>query len=401
MDRFGCVQKKWIPIIFLILLLGGMFWSRALMSMTQGLWAIYALSRYKEISFKEPLFLWSILPLFLWLLGAYQQPFAPVNFDYLLTLAMYPATVLVVQQTNIHVQQNQWIKIWLGAALIGLLYPLGYYATHIVVANQAYGTGQSLPTFMDTDHVRFSIFLCSALLFLIYFPIYTKNLRAAFILFLTAVILFLSVRTGWAILIIFLLLFPLLTLKSILNLPFYKMVLGIALLFFLVVVSYELFPTIQQKIAYSIWDWKQFHPGNYNPNYSDGTRRAINFSAWKSITDANGSNTGWAGIPTVLRQSFSHYFNEAKTEFGWPFNQWLFWWMGSGCWGMIAFSVWLFYPVFVGLKKKNTAIVIWTIAIAISCLVETTLNYQYGVFLHIWPLALLWKKDTNAVRDNS
>ncbi|MEY2902219.1 MAG: hypothetical protein RLY89_1325, partial [Bacteroidota bacterium] len=32
------------------------------------------------------------------------------------------------------------------------------------------------------------------------------------------------------------------------------------------------------------------------------------------------------------------------------------------------------------------------IAIAISCLIETNLNYQYGVFLHIFLVALYWQR---------
>ena len=54
---------------------------------------------------------------------------------------------------------------WIHAALIALLYPLGWFLLHASEAFELYGQGRTLPVFMDTDHVRFSIFLCSAMFF--------------------------------------------------------------------------------------------------------------------------------------------------------------------------------------------------------------------------------------------
>ncbi len=393
--------KKQLPVFFLILLLAGMFWSRALMSLTQGLWLIYALTMgWKQLTIKTPLLIWSLIPLLFWVFGAYQAPFAKANLDLALTLAMYPATVIIVQDTDNKIRENQWLKIWLFAALIGLAYPLTHYFLNSHLANEGYGAGKSLPTFMDTDHVRFSIFLCSALLFLCCFPFWNKKLRISMGIFLLFVILFLSVRTGWVILLSMGLLFPILRYLQIKKYAIKKMLFGLLLLFVAISISYALFPSMQQKIAYSIWDWNQFEPGKYQPNYSDGTRMAINYAAWKSI-QSGASNIGWANIPTSLNQSFSKYFNGAKTEFGWPFNQWLFWWMGAGWWGMFLFSGWLFYPIWEGWKNKNMGLIIWTIAIAFSCLAETTINYQYGAFLHIFPLAMLWKYRASVIFDNS
>ena len=170
---------------------------------------------------------------------------------------------------------------------------------------------------------------------------------------------------------------------------------GIILFTSILVLSYLIVPTIHQKIAYSIWDWQQFQPGKYDPNYSDGTRRAINLSAWNSINNRSNINAGWSGISNILQESFTRNFANQKTEYGWPFNQWLFWWMGSGWWGMLLFTGWLLYPLFINIKKIDAGLICWTIAIALSCIVESTLNYQFGVFLHIWPIAFMWKKATS------
>ncbi|OYU56324.1 MAG: hypothetical protein CFE25_03515 [Chitinophagaceae bacterium BSSC1] len=369
-----------------------MFWSRALMSLTQGAWCMFAIAiGWKQLSWKNPLFIWSLAPMALWLLGAYQGPMSQANGDLALTWAMYPATVLVVQTTSAEIRQNHWIKIWLAAAFVGAAYPIGYFLTHAFSAVQDYGQGKSLPTFMDTDHVRFSIFLCASFLLLLTQPILQKKIRFFLAAVLAIIIVFLSVRTGWAILILTLFLYPLLEWKQLQAITKNKAGYLIFIVLTLMTSAYFLFPTVQQKIAYSIWEWKQFQPGQYNPTYSDGTRRAINWAAWQAIQEGH-SNAGWAGIPATLSQSFTQLFNGQSTEFGWPFNQWLFWWMGAGWWTMILFSGWLLYPIWQGIKLKEPGLVIWTIAIAISCLIETTLNYQFGAFLHLFPLALYWQQ---------
>jgi hypothetical protein len=362
------------------------------MSLTQAVWCIYAIViGWKQFSWKNPLLLWSLCPAVLWFFGAYQSPMAQANGDLALTWVMYPATVLVVQSTASDIRENHWIKIWLAATLISVAYPIGYYMTHSFSAVQDYGQGKSLPTFMDTDHVRFSIFLCASFLLLLIQPILQKKIRFFLAAILAIIIVFLSVRTGWAILILTLFLYPLLEWKKLQAIAKNKAGFLIAIALALIASAYFLFPTVQQKIAYSIWEWKQFQPQQYNPTYSDGTRRAINWAAWQAIQEGH-SNAGWAGIPATLSASFSQLFKGQSTEFGWPFNQWLFWYMGAGWWTMLLFSGWLLYPIWQGIKLKEPGLVIWTIAITISCLIETNLNYQYGAFLHIFPLALFWQR---------
>lgn len=396
--------KKQLSIYFLIILLGGLFWSRALLSITVLVWAVIAMVQLYQTDrsfLKSTQFRWSLLPILLWLLGAWQEPTGNLNLEYLLTLSAYPATLLIVQSTPKELIENKWIKIWLAATVVGLSYPIYWYFKNFTAINQAYGSGQSLPTFMDTDHVRFSILLCSSFLLVLCTDLFQKKLQRLFAATLFIAILFLSVRTGWILVLSILFIYALLNLLFRDNKNKYSIFIGTLAVLILLLVAYSIFPTIQQKLAYSIWEWHQFQPGKFNPNFSDGTRRAINYTAWETIKNNPSLNTGWQGVPSVLQYSFQKYFNTTLTEFGWPFNQWLYWWMGSGWWGMLLFSGWLFYPIIKALKQKQIGIICWTIAIALSCLVETTLNYQYGVLLHIFPLAMLWKITATSAGDNS
>jgi hypothetical protein len=395
--------KKKLPVYLLILLLGSLFWSRAILSITVVSWAVLAFCQIiKEdpLFFKTTIFKWSMAPLVFWLLGAWQEPFGKFNFDYFLTLSAYPAIVMIVHATPKSIVEKKWIKIWLWATAVGLAYPIFWYLKDFSAAQLAYGTGRSLPTFMDTDHVRFSIFLCSSFLFLLC----TNSIRKKYTFILEGVlfllILFLSVRTGWVLLISIVCIYAMLHFKKFKQLKATHLLLGSLFLVSTITLCYYAFPNMQQKIAYSIWEYQQFQPNNYNPNFSDGARRAINYAAWQFIQNNKSANTGWQAVPVTLQSTFSKYFNHQTTEFGWPFNQWLYWWMGSGWWGMLLFSAWLFYPILKAYKQNNFSMICWTIAIALSCIIETTLNYQYGVFLHIIVLAILWKLSPTSESDN-
>lgn len=398
------LQKKNIPIYFLLILLGGLFWSRALLSITTAIWTIYAiyyLFQEDRSVLNSNIFKWSLFPIIPWLLGAWQHPFDAFNYDYLLTLLAYPSTILIIHATPKKLLEKEWTKIWIIATAVSLTYPLFWYFKNIEAATNAYGRGESLPTFMDTDHVRYSIFLCSSLLILLYARFFSKKIQLMMGAILFAVILFLSVRTGWVLSICILVLYGFYCLQQSKKIKPKQLLFGTIIFIAISFISYYLFPTIQQKAAYSIWEYQQYQSGVYHPNNSDGPRRNINEVSWKLIENNSSINEGWQGISTTLQQAYSSYFKLQKIEFGWPFNQWLYWWLGSGWWGMLLFSGWLFYPLTKWFGKKNNAITSWTIAIALSCLVETTLNYQYGVLLHVLPIALFWKISAISTSDNS
>lgn len=379
----------------------GLFWSRALLSITLGGWFLFAIVQHMQwLPFfkKDSLLLWSFCPLLLFWLGVWQQPSATANYDYLLTLAVYPVAALAIRSCKHWGLQKEGKVIWLWASAIGLLYPVGWFLFHISGSIKAYGMGQSLPTFMDADHVRFGIFLCAAYLFSLQKLIQRPMLKnwVTGLLFLS--ILFMAVRTAWVILLLISVYFIVLPSAKHIQTKHNRFLLPGMLL--LLAVSFFIFPTIKQKIAYTVYDWQQFKPGQYDASFSDGTRRAINAAAWQSVNHEEGANTGWAAIPETLAHFFSVNNPGADLHYGWPFNQYLFWWMGSGWWGMLLFTCWLLFPIGFGWKRKNHGLVCWSLAIALSCLVESTINYQYGAWLHVWPLVLMWD-DTQSTHPES
>lgn len=375
-----------------ILLLAGLLWSRALLSIGIGIMAIYAFYFWYlngTTSLKHPLLIWCCSPLILLFTGMYQQGFTPNNNQLLLTYAVYPIAGL----TAIAAEKFDFTKTisqpWIHAALIALVYPLGWFIFYSSTAIEQYGMGKSLPVFMDNDHVRFSMFLCSALLFTL-LPVNNARYKKASFIILLMAILFLAVRTAGVMALIILLGYGI---HQICNKQLFKKYTAIRLIMAIIgiIAMIGIFPTAQQKIKYTIYDWQQYNQKGYDSSYSDGVRRAVNTVAWKAIHDDHATAIGWSAIPETIKEKFSQEFNGSKTQYGWPFNQWLFWWMGSGWIGMLLFSIWLLYPAWYGFKNNNPFLIIWTFAITVSCLVETTLNYQYGVLLHVWPLLISWQ----------
>ncbi|MDE3236838.1 MAG: O-antigen ligase family protein [Bacteroidota bacterium] len=374
-----------LPLIFFTLVLAGLLWSRALLSIAEALTLLYGLiafKRNKTIQYKH-IIIWSVAPILLFFLGAYQQPWHWDTFDYLLTLAAYPAAALFMNSLDA-AQQKQIMHIWIGAVLLSLLYPLGWYVLHMKEAALRYGMGQSLPTFMDTDHVRYGLFVCSGFLLLLSNSVFQKKWQYLFTVLLGCTIVFLSVRTAWVALIIILLFH---FAGSIRWYYFFAAILLFALACF---AAYEWIPTIHQKINYSIYDWQMYRSNSYTPDFSDGARRTINHIAWQTIREQHQYNVGWNEVPFILNSSFHRQYPTAQLNYGWPFNQYLFWWLGSGFWGMLLFVSWLMYPSLIFSKKKNKAALSWTLVIAASCFAESTLNFQYGVWLHGWVIALVF-----------
>ncbi len=381
-----------LPVIFCTLLLAGLLWSRALLSITEAVVLLYGIILFftQSFSFYKESIVWSLCPLLFFGLGLYQKNNIELkDFDYLLTLAAYPSIAFLISATN-NKQRIQIFYCLIAAVFISLLYPLGWYILHIKEAHLLYGMGQSLPTFMDADHVRYGLFICSGLLVLLQYKLFTKKIQTILIVLLVAVIIFMSVRTAWVALII------ILSIQLFQKTKWQYFLLGFFLFALICLTTYKLVPTIQQKINYTIYDWQMFNPKVYTADFSDGARRNINRIAWEMITIKHQSNIGWSNIPPILQENFHQQYPTKILEYGWPFNQYLFWVIGGGWWTLILFLIWFLYPALSGWKKSNNSLLSWTFVIAVSCLVECTLNYQYGVFLHAFVIFLLWH-DTKTI----
>ncbi len=390
------MDKKNIPIALFFLMIFGLLCSRAILSITEGIWMLFAIIRYKSWKnrlTKDPLLLWSLCPVLLFFLGAWQEPLQSSNYDYLLTLMAYPVAAFSVVGFTAGQSRKIVYRIWFAATLAGILYSLFYFFQDSHSILEGIGKGQSLPTLMDEDHIRFGIFLCAGLTLLLYTKQSTPALKWILCIVLAIFILFLSVRTAWIMALVIIAVYTFGKYHTAIRKNPTRAILILGLFILSVWLAYTSFPSIQQKIAYTIYDWQQIRQGSFYPEYSDATRWAVNHAAWQAIEQGNGVNVGWNGITETITVHFGNIYPGNKTNFHWPFNQYLFWWIGAGLGGMLLFSAWLLYPLLWGIQKRNYALAGWSLAIAISCMVESNLAFQFGVWLHAWPIALLWYSD--------
>lgn len=384
-------NNNYADILFLLMLIGLLF-SRALLSFSQVFWIFWIMRDWKNNhAFTDPLVIWSSIVPFIGLLGCWQHFFQGNHFDYILTLIMYPIAFQVCSRIPL-IRLQQWITYIGIAALIGIIYALVSYWQQSTFWQKAYGAGRSLPTFMDGDHVRFGLFLCGTGCLLLITHQFSTIKRVVFIGALIVAIAFMAVRTAWVGMLLILLIYGLYHLLHTSKKKSKVIILAAGLATLLIVgFAYRYFPTVQQKWAYTRYDWQQFSQDSSSLRYSDGARRIINSLAWKDITENNATNLGWGNIAGSLRTTFENAYPGYPVTFTWPFNQWLYWWMGAGLGGMLLFSIWLFYPFITGCRPFKWGRISWTLTIAAACLVESTLSFQYGVWIHAWIGAILFR----------
>jgi len=388
---FKHINLPLFAIITLIVMLVGLLFSRAVLSITHIVWLFFALAFLKknQIQFGKELFIWSIAPLFLFWLGALQSLNDLKSYDYLLSLSTYSVAAITIIAIADKSVCNKLMIAWLVICLASVCYPLFHFLMHIQETIDAFGRGQSMVTPMDTDHVRYSLFICSALPIIWKMSQWSKLRKIMLSCLVGVIVLFLSVRTGWvALLILTTVIVFTQTYKNV-----QSFLIQVAVIFAILGFAYFLFPTIQRKIDYSIYDWKNSKSTTYQSNYSDATRFAINKVSYNIIDKNPNVHVGWVNIPKAIEAEFSIQYSNVKPTYSWPFNQFLFWYIGAGWWGCMAFVVWLLFPVAIGIKQRNTMLVAWQLVVIASCFVESTLNFQYGIFLHAWVTAFLWKKD--------
>lgn len=374
-----------IQLLLLMLVPVALLFSRAMLSLCIVAIAAVIITgfNYRKTLLTQ-LTIWSCTPLLIFFTGWYQHPLAPGTYDYFATLLMYPVAAVALQLVDSK-SLRRFILVWIALGFVSLLYPLGWYITHVNEVHLAYGRGQSLPTFMDGDHVRYGIFLNSVLLLLAVVTGIRPLYRNILIILLCLVIAIIAVRTAWIGMM-------LIAVGGALSRDIAARKLFRKMTWFIVplsVLAWLYIPTVKQKISYAVYDYLQFEQ-TQNSSYSDGTRRSINYSAWQAVKKDYIAGTGWDGIEPAIRTSFARHYPGKTLAFYWPFNQWLYWWLGGGLLSLLLFSAWLFYPLFAGLRQANSAIWIWTLFIAATCVVESTLSLQYGVALHAWPIAIFW-----------
>ena len=253
-----------------------------------------------------------------------------------------------------------------------------------------YEKGQVAKTLMDGDHQRFSIWIsgCLALAWFSFFKT-RKTWLSICITLLSLFLAVLAVRTGWLFLII-------INVVAVLNIyiariPFRK-ISWLIITMLLLATALAIVPFAAKKMNYVKWEWVQQDEADKYAG-SDATRRMVNQEALVLVRQ-NPIGMGLLKGPGHLKQLVKDKYPQTVNAYGWPFNQYLYWWLVAG-WGAGSLPLLL---MLVGLgwlivgKKIITAA--WFFFIMLTCLYESTLEMQYGMFLAVFFTAILYNQES-------
>jgi len=277
-----------------------------------------------------------------------------------------------------------WIVLVFTAivSVLGVLYVLLLVGVDTSILEK----GQHLPT--PVNHIRYSILLAISSLFAfnLYYhrsPLLPRRwVRISFLLLsivLALFVMYLSVRSGWAALLMG---FGLTAGQILWRERDVKKLVWILLSFAVFsMVAYFTFPTIQKKINYSISDFNQYMKGG-GDHYSDATR-------WRSMEIAGRVflrhpflGTGVGDLKSQVQVEFQDRY-PGSSKFLLPHNQYMYWLAGYGFLGFLLLLAVVLQPLRVPRAKKDIGHLQVQLIFLAAFLVEASWQSSLGIGIHL------------------
>lgn len=262
------------------------------------------------------------------------------------------------------------------------------FALHAQTIIDDLGHGRPVP--VPRHHIRFNLMLATGILaggwlWLKKDPLFQRSwergLLLGILLLLFAFIHLLSVRSGIAALYLALL-FTLA--RFVLRTRQWKIAL-IALFFLLIspVAAYYALPSLQERIAYMIWDWQQYQQ-NAGDNYSDAERWISLKVGLKMWTDNFWIGVGVGDLPSEIQRLVSQMFPAYTHDPRLPHNQFIYILAGSGMLGLIGSLLAFAAPFFGGPHRRFYLFAVFQIMVFLSFMVEYTIETSIGVAWYLF-----------------
>lgn len=390
----------------LLLMIVGLFASRALLSISIGLFFLSAplrLGRRDWIrqAIKDPLVWIGSLLVGLPVLSGFWSENMYAWWDVVrikLPLLLLPLGGVGLRWDK---KRHEWIG-WILVALVGIgsIYSLIPWMRDAFSVNVDYLRGGSLPTWLDNDRVRFS-WLVVAMCWWIQgrwkdaLP-RQRWLIAGLILFFIFFLHVLAVRIG---LVCFYLLAAFLLLRQLLD-PAHRRgsVVLLLLLIGLPFLLYYMLPTFRARVDYIRYDWSYTFQGKYLSGGNDAIRVQSLQVAGEVIRNHPLYGVGFGDIRSEM-DSVYHRVNPnlSESERIYPANEWAVYGVGMGWIGLILFSVAMIVLFFIRMRDAFRWRA-WVLATILSLVTDIGLEVQYGVFLIPFFL-LFFRDDLNPVKN--
>ncbi len=379
-------------VLVILLLLVGLFFSRALLSIGTGLF--FLLSSW-GISFRKTKqvlsqnnYYWLLALLFLLPLMSGIWSTDQVEWwnriQVKIPLLIIPWAFLVMPVLS---KRAYYLISWCYIILVIVtsLYSVVLFANDASTFLQAYHKAGLLQVAFDNDHVRYSWAIVIALLLLV--TLYKNKINSRIenllcIFLITWLVFYLHLLAAKTGLITFYLGFYLYCIYCLLTaqrkwIP----IVGAFLPVLLILIAYYCLPSFQHRLHYVVWDYQQYANGHFLPGSPDGSRVA----SWKAGLSIF-SNHCWGGVGAGdLWQYMQSYYQQNFPLFTahdriLP-NQILVYAASMGLPGLVLILSIGLYPFCIKQERKNIIWICFHAGNLICLFTDIGLEGQYGVFL--------------------
>ncbi len=291
-----------------------------------------------------------------------------------------------------------YVLVWVMAALgIGVCINYGLHQEEIL---EGIEHGKPIP--VPRHHIRFSLMVATAIVagallwrrrFVWRYP-QERFLLAGALFFLLVFIHFLSVRSGWAVLyaaaLFVLVRWTWSTRKWWLAFAF---LIGAALL---VWTAFRIFPSMQEKWAYTRYDWKQYQHEE-GANYSDSERWISLKAGWMLWKEQPWLGVGAGDLPAQVKRVVARHFPEHLKTYKLPHNQFVYLLASTGLLGLLGSLLAWAGLLFSRRKNKEGLFWVFQIMLLVSCMVEYTIETSAGVAWGLFYSLWFWKEGEEKV----
>lgn len=265
------------------------------------------------------------------------------------------------------------------------------------------GLGEGQPIPVPRNHIRFSLVIVTILLSggwvfskKAYWPNKTERwIFGAALLFLFVFLHFLSVRSA----IIAFYGATFFTVFRFLKLTQRWKVGVVALLFLILtpIIALRTVESLQQRVAYMIYDWQHYKSSKGGENYSDSERFVSLYVGWSIWMEQPLLGTGVGDLEketlAVTERLYQQYSETPKL----PHNQFIYILASTGIVGLVLSLVAFLYPVSVRKYRRHYLFMSFQVVVFVSFLVEYTLETSIGaaffLFYQLWFMKMASAQD--------
>jgi O-antigen ligase len=280
--------------------------------------------------------------------------------------------------------------LWVTVCCISSFYSFFEYYSQIDLFNAQYKQAQVLPVLPIGDHIRLSMGIVLAILFLSYFSV-QENKKSFTIIALLLI--------GWFVIYLHLLasktglLFLYIALPVVgyclLKLKTYKKWLALLAIPVTVTILYFTLPTLRNRIDYITYEAKLYSKNIYTEGQSDGMRYRSLLAGWKIFRENQMIGIGFAQIKPAMNNWYQNNLPQAQLyERIAPSNNFLQYMLGIGWLGLLSLLLFIYF-LFSKSISYNYWYFAWMLPFVLSLLFEIHFEAQLGVFIFSFAWAIL------------